>query len=86
MGEADLSPGPSPQGGPPWWVVLGHSGAAGCVMGGHSWAPQLIFQSENTTLLFPKPGGLCVTVKQKKKNTQSMRYENRGGEMTVSIF
>ncbi|KAF6078216.1 hypothetical protein HJG60_009095 [Phyllostomus discolor] len=29
----------------------------------HSWAPQLISQSENTTLLTPKPSGLCVTVK-----------------------
>lgn len=75
MGEVGLSSGPSPQEKLPWQAVLGDYHTTGCVpvMGGHSWALQLICQSENTTLLFPKPE-LCVTIQR----PESMRYANLG--------
>lgn len=57
MEEAGLSSGPSPQGKPPWQTVQGNYHTTGCisVMGEHSWALHLICQSEDTTVLFPKP-------------------------------
>lgn len=49
----------------PALAVLGNDHTTGCVpvIGGHSWPLQFIFQSENTTLLFPKPE-LCVTIQR----------------------